>query len=343
MRRALAILLSLAPLAIAQPRDLYPADYTPSPCASAAKVCTTFKQSQFADIAALRGFDIGQEWVDAHWNELSADLVPYCEKIATCFAVPGNSSTFCNDVVNMQVYTRVCNRYPEGSVDREKCGYVVRTYMFGHDRNSRAPWKVIQECSAKQTVSAAERTLDWWLLPAKFDADYTGSFTVYALDRETRVPVQAQIRMSAKDRIQAPDSADGLATTFYPIAWKPRLVRTANAQGHRDVAPPQVFVTAPGYAPVTFQLPIDVPTMTVEMSPSADKLKRGKNSVTITALDTATGTPVEARVMSGPSTILGKTNEPLEIEIVKGQKRPEIWVTSLYDRYSDVVVAPAEQ
>jgi hypothetical protein len=80
--------------------------------------------------------------------------------------------------------------------------------------------------------------------------------------------------------------------------------------------------------------------MTVTMDPDPSKLKRGKNTVTITARDAATGTPVEARVMGG-SSVLGKTNVPFELEIVKGQKRPEIWVTSLYDRYNDVVVVSA--
>jgi hypothetical protein len=119
------------------------------------------------------------------------------------------------------------------------------------------------------------------------------------------------------------------------------LTRIPNANGHRDVAAPEVRVEAPGYRTVTFRLPVDVPQMSVEMTPSLKKLKPGKNTVTIVARDTATGQPVEARVMGGGYTVLGKTNEPFELELVRGQKRPEIWVTSLYDRYSDVVVAPA--
>jgi hypothetical protein len=78
--------------------------------------------------------------------------------------------------------------------------------------------------------------------------------------------------------------------------------------------------------------------MKVEMKPA--KLRRGKNIVTITAVDSVTGKPVEARVMGGER-VLGKTNQPFEIEITG--KRPEIWVTNLYDRYSDVVVAPADK
>jgi len=343
MRRPLTLLLFLAWPALAQTRQPFPADYKTSPCASAARVCKTFNQSQFADIAALRGFDIGQEWVDAHWAELSEALAPSCTKIAACFATPGNDFTFCNDVVSEEVFATTCNRYPEGSRDREKCSFFVRTYLFGHDRNSAEPWKKMQDC-AKAQPATGERTLEWWMSPATIGpdgADYKGSFTVYTIDSETRVPIRAKVHLNVKETIFAPESADGLPTTFYPVPWKPKLVRVPNAQGHRDVAPPQVRIEAPGYAPVTFNLVMSIPTMTVTMDPDPSKLKRGRNTVTVTARDAATGALIEARVMGG-SAILGKANVPFALEVVKGQKRPEIWVTSLYDRYDDVVVAPAQ-
>jgi hypothetical protein len=80
----------------------------------------------------------------------------------------------------------------------------------------------------------------------------------------------------------------------------------------------------------------------IEVSPAIDKLKRGKNKITVNAIDVMTNKPVELRVMLG-ETILGDTNKPLEFEVKKGEKRPEIWATSLFDKYSDVVVAPAEK
>ena len=46
--------------------------------------------------------------------------------------------------------------------------------------------------------------------------------------------------------------------------------------------------------------------------------------------------------MLGERTI-GPGNTPIEIERGKNEKLPEIWVTSLFDRYSDVVVAKAEK
>jgi hypothetical protein len=83
--------------------------------------------------------------------------------------------------------------------------------------------------------------------------------------------------------------------------------------------------------------------MNVAMTPEPSKLGRGKNTVTVAATDASTGKPIEARVMMGTHTILGKTNVPFELELAKGQKREEIWVTSLFDRYSDVVVAKGEK
>lgn len=335
----LALLLVLATPALAQSRQPFPDDYQASPCASAAPVCKTFRQSQFADVAALRGFDIGQEWADAHWRELGEALAPACAKIATCFAVPTNDFTFCNDVVSAEVFATTCNRYPEGSVDREKCSFFVRTYLFGHDRNSPEPWQAIQAC-AKAQPAAGERKLDWWISPETIGPDYAGTFTVHAIDAETRVPVRAKLHLGVKETVYADGSPDGLPTTFYPVPWKAKLVRVPNAQGHRDVIAPQVRIEASGYQPVTFPLAMDIPSLSVKMDPDPSKLRRGRNTVTITALDASTGAPVEARVMGG-SAVLGKTNVPFELEIARGKKRPEIWVTSLYDRYSDVVVAPA--
>jgi hypothetical protein len=340
MSRLLAIFLLLAPAALAQTRQPYPDDYKTSPCASAAPVCQTFRQSQFSNIAAVRGFDIGQEWVDAHWAELSEALAPACAKIATCFA-QNDSYTFCNDVVFSEVYANFCDRYPEGTEEHRKCNFFVRTYLFGHDRNSREPWEKIQEC-AKAQPATGERTLEWWMSPATIGPDYPGQFEVYTIDSETHVPIRARLVLDVQPQIYASDVPDGLPTSFYPVPWKGKLLRVPNAEGHRDVIAPEVRIEAAGYKTITFRIPFDVPKMTLKMDPDPSKLKRGKNTVTITATDAATGKPVEARVMGGTA-VLGKTNVPFELELVKGKKRPEIWVTSLYDRYNDVVVAAAEK
>lgn len=337
MRRLLAILILAAPAALA--REPFPSDYKPAPCAQRTKVCKTFVQSHVSPMAAERGWEIGQEWVDAHWKELTGAMEPLCQKLATCMATPGNDHLFCNDVMAVSARS-ICERYPGGSTDRTKCNWFMNVYLAGIDADSKQPWTEMQACAAKQRT-VEERTFEWWIVPEKFDASYPGHFTVYAVDTETRVPVQARLIIPSKRQIRADDVADGLPTTFYKIPWPISFVRAPNAQGHRDVVVPEVRIEAPGYRTESFVLPVELPRMKVEMNPPVEKLRRGRNTVTITAVDVATGKPVEARVMGG-ELVLGKTNEPFELELKKGQKRPEIWVTNLFDRYSDVVVAPAQ-
>jgi hypothetical protein len=115
-------------------------------------------------------------------------------------------------------------------------------------------------------------------------------------------------------------------------------MRVPNADGHRDIGAPTVTLNATGYKPLTIPIEMDVPKAIVEMSPAADQLKPGMNTITVTARDAATGEPAELRVMVGDR-VLGNVNQPLQFEWPQGQKRPEIWVTSLYDQYSDAVVA----
>lgn len=340
MRKTLAILLFLAPALLAQtpPRAAYPDDFQPAPCAMPDKVCKSFNKSQQAAIAGERGYDIGQEWIDKHWDELMTDIGPVCNKIATCFATPGNDYLFCNDVVLDEALSK-CDRYSEYE-DHKRCIWFLNTFMHGHDRKSLPEWEEMQACAKERPADTAEKTLETWIEPATFGPGFDGKFIIRAIDSQTHVPMQAHLIIQSKDVIYADDVPDGLPTTNYPVKWKPRLWRVPNANGHRDVAAPQIRIELPGYAPVSLALPVAVPTMTVEMVPA--KLKRGRNTITIQAKDSATGAPVEARVMGG-ETVLGKTNVPFELEWTKGQKRPEIWVTSLYDRYSDVVVMAAEK
>lgn len=323
-------------LLLATTREPFPADYVPSPCATPAAIAAagrTFRQSEISQIAALRGYDVGQEWVDAHWKELSEGLRPIWAKAATCFVTGANDNLFCSDVAAAEAFA-LCDRY--SGTEREKCIFAMTAITAGQDHNSKEAWTALRDCAA-QHQTAGERTLEWWLVPATFGADYPGHFNVHALDRETRVPVQARLHIQSAEPIFADDPPSGLPTTFYKVPWKPRLVRVPNAQGHRDVVAPEVRIEAPGYRTETFRLPVEVPVMKVEMKPA--KLRRGKNSVTITAVDAVTGKLVEARVMGGER-VLGKTNEPFVLEI--SGRQPEIWVTNLYDRYSDVVVAPAQ-
>jgi hypothetical protein len=133
-------------------------------------------------------------------------------------------------------------------------------------------------------------------------------------------------------------SPEGLPATIYPFDYTPKFKREANAEGHTNVVPPMVTVTAPNYPTSTFQLPAEVPKMIVTMKPG--ELHGGKNVITIEARDAATGKPVEARVMSGSDPI-GDTNTPITLDLNRKGQHPEIWVTSLFNLYSDAVIAKA--
>ena len=86
-------------------------------------------------------------------------------------------------------------------------------------------------------------------------------------------------------------------------------------------------------------LPIDRPKMTATLEPA--QLTPGTNTITVRAIDADSGKPIYARVMAGDR-VLGDVNKPLTLEWKRGEKRPEIWVTSLYDHYNDVVVLKGE-
>jgi hypothetical protein len=132
-----------------------------------------------------------------------------------------------------------------------------------------------------------------------------------------------------------------LATAGYAAVWRAGLKKVTNADGHRDLVTPTVTLQATGYEPLVLPIVIDAPKAVIEMKPSAAELKSGENTIIITARDAATGKDVEMRVMAGDRAI-GKTNRPLQLSLEKGKKHPEIWVTSLFDRYSDQVVAKAQ-
>lgn len=317
----------------------FPDDYKPSPCAPA-NVCESYKRSSIVNMgaAALGLTALTETWVDAHWDEIIGSFGPQCQKLASCYAQPNNTFVFCDDVVAKEMIATCDARFAKGTNDHTQCNQLVRVYAAGITHQSRPRWEAAQACTAK-AQQTAERKLEVSITPAAIPLDYTGNVFVYALDAETRVPVRASVTIG-DDVIFTMLAPEGRATTWYPAPWKPKLVRVGNAQGHRDVAPPQVTVQAKGYTTVIMPIPVTIPKMTAEIAPAT--LKRGKNTVTITTKDASTGEPVEARVMIGER-VLGESNQPLELELKRGQKRDEIWVTSMWDHYSDVVVLPAER
>lgn len=317
-------------------REVFPSDYKPQPCAAPAEaVCESFAKYKLTDYAtAFRRFDIDGKWVDAHWDEMRATFRPICAKMGNCFTVPGNDWVWCLDLMRDDMLA-TCNRFPAGSRDRDQCTMFAMTYFIGLGAKTKLHAEA-QSCAAKNPLPG-DRTLEVWMSPSTIGPDYNGKLAVYAIDAETRIPVRAVLSIDGLGVLRSTEGP--IPTAGYPVLWEAKLKRVPNANGRRDVVAPTATLTAPGFKTYTLTMPIDVPKVIVEMTPA--KLERGKNIVTITARDAASGKPVEMRVMGG-ELVLGDTNEPFELEIARGQKRPEIWVTSLYDAYSDAVLLPAE-
>lgn len=342
MTRSVLILFLaiLAPLARAADREPYPSDYKPHPCAPA-KGCKTWNPSEFVQAGArLQAYTLlKQAWVTEHWTEMETAIAPYCAKLATCYATRGNTYLFCDDTTAPSM-VQVCEKYEKGSPDHEQCVMFVRTYATGLILNSFEIWKTAQACANATPAPQELRKLDVWMLPATLPLEFNGKFMIRAIDAETRVPVQANVTIGDEDLFA--DTPGGRPMTGYAVKWKTKLVPVKNAQGRTDFVPPQVRVEAAGYEPFTFPLPVEPRRMVVETTMPIAKLKPGKHSVTFTVRDSATGKPVDARVMLGGQP-LGEANQPLELEVKRGEKRREIWVKSLFSLYSDVVVAPANE
>jgi hypothetical protein len=329
----LLFLLALPAIAQGPVHEAFPSDYKPSPCAAdPAAVCKSFEKNRIIEYAALfRGFDLKQAWVDSHWDEMMGLFAPFCTKIANCFPVKDNTWVFCIDLMRDD-FIDTCERFPLGSDDRSQCRMLAITYVTGIAGISDLH-KAAQECAAKQPSTGLHR-LEAWVRPEKMDLNYNGELTVFAYDAETHLPVRANLSVDAGKLTRT----DGPAAAGSILKWRAGLKRVPNAQNHRDVVLPTATLEATGYEPLTIHFPVDVPTAKVTVTPPAAEWKPGTNTITVTAVDSVTGKPVEMRVMAG-ETVLGDTNRPLQLELAAGQKRPEIWVTSLFDHYSDVVVA----
>ncbi|HEY3056932.1 MAG TPA: hypothetical protein VGK31_13485 [Thermoanaerobaculia bacterium] len=339
MKKIPLALLLFASTAFAQ-REIFPSDYKPSPCAPE-NACESFTEVKFSSAAfkfLLRTLEVA--WDDEHRDELTAMVQPYCIKRATCMATPGNIWWFCNDVFAQEIRSACDRKYPPKAQphDNEQCHTWVDVYSAGVDQHPKTDWEAAQRC-AKTTPATTVRKMEWWSVPPAIPIDYKGVIQVYTIDSETHVPVQADIRFEDQT-IYTQDSPTGKPITYYQFKWPRKLVRTPNAQGHTDVVPTMMTMSAAGYEPVQMRVPTVVPKIVVSMSPSVDKLKRGRNTVTVTATDAATKKPVEAQVYVGDATA-GFTNQPIEITV--SRKRPEIWIRSPFDAYSDVVVVPAEK
>jgi hypothetical protein len=342
-------LLLLATSALAQQTphsEIYPSDYTPNPCASA-DPCVAFTEVNFEQAAhafLLRNLDA--KWVDTYGNEMKLMTKPYCVKRATCNASHGRVWWFCNDVFSQELRATCDKRFDPKTqmVDNEQCHTWTDTFSSGVDQFGSVPWEKAQQCAKNAATTAATPALhhmDWWSVPAVIPVDYKGPIQIYAVDRDTHVPVQADIRFEGQI-IYSTDPPNGTPTTYYQFKWPRKMVRIPRPDGHSDAVPSTMTIAAPGYETVTTPTPTAVPAMIVTIAPPPAEWKLGVNKINVSAIDSLTRKPVEAQVYAGTQT-LGFANTPLEITIEKKGTNPEIWVRSPFDAYSDAVAAPAKK
>ncbi|MFZ2492757.1 MAG: hypothetical protein WA208_14850 [Thermoanaerobaculia bacterium] len=320
----------------------FPDDYQPQPCA-VANSGTSFDRATFvAQAARMRGItSLTSAWLTAYWDEMHEALAPIADKSAACFTSPGATFTFCNDAVVPEMKA-TCDRFPAGSSDRNQCTAFVDAFASGRDQRSLQWWKQSQECArAAGTLTVRQQTPIVWTEPATIPPNYDGLITFYAVDPQTRLPVQALVTVEGQ-KIYTSSAPIGMPTTYYPFKWPVKLKRVENSDGHRDVIAPTVTVSSEWYPRVTLPMPVTITRMSASMTPPADQLRRGTNVVTVTTVDAECGKPVEARVMMG-DVVIGESNRPVTIEIPKNGRRADIWVTSLFNTHSDVVVAPARK
>lgn len=347
MKKTFVLLLLLsatAALAADAPREIFPSDYKPLPCAPA-NVCESFKNVGYA--SAARAFlmrEVDMTWYEAHRDELLAMTQPYCAKRATCMATPGNDWMFCNDVFTQELRASCSAKYPVATHKHEfeECLTFVDVFTTGVDQRGSADWRAAQKCTedANAGKTPPVQHMEWWTSPAVIPIGYTGTIQIFAINTETHVPVQAIV--AYEDQIlYSKDSPSGRLLTYYKIPVPTKTARVPNAAGHTDIVPPMMTLTAPGYETVNVRFPATVPALKTSISPDVKKLVPGKTStITVTTIDATTGKPAEMQVMVGDQ-LAGMSNQPIEVKLPKGRKRPEIWVTSPFDVYSDVVVSPA--
>ena len=341
MRRLLLVSLLLAvPLrAEDAPREIFPSDYTPSPCALAVS-CISFDDSQMAD-AAFRflALELDGKWIQKHAPEIKAAVAPLCRKHATCQTLPTNSYMFCSDVLAAEARPLCDKLFPEAADAHAsvQCKRYMEIYLMGIDQFGINTWRQAQACTAKQPPVTHTKPLVVWMKPASIPYEYKGDVEFFSIDPDTKVPVWATVDIEGQ-KLLAPANPAGASATYYPFPFPFKYVRVPNQEGHTDAAPPLITITAPGYPSASFRLPAVVPKAIVEMKPATI----GSGPVTVVAHDSVNGKSIDGRVMLGNDEV-GFTNQPITISWKAGTKRPELWFKPYLNRHSDVVRLPAEK
>jgi len=231
--KKLAFLLLIASSSFAQQHsysEIYPSDFKPAECASKEK-CESFTDVSFIQAAhafLLRTLDT--KFDNQYSDEFETTAQKFCVKRATCNASPGRVWWFCNDVFAQELRATCDTRFTPNSDDWGQCRTWMDTYSAGVDQRGSKDWVLAQECLKKTTPQPGLRQMDWWSVPETIPVGYTGNVRIFAVDRETHVPVQADIRFEDQI-IYATDPPVGQPVTYYVFKWPRKLNRVTRADG----------------------------------------------------------------------------------------------------------------
>ena len=317
------------------PRKPFPDDYTPTKCPAVS--CKSYEESEMASAgSAFLGFTLDPKWLQANLPKIIPEMQKLCDKVTTCFATANNSKVFCLDIMSGE-FSDSCSKLYSEKADLEACRETVNTYLLGLDMKMQPRYDATRACAMQNETPRPNKTLDVWTVPAEIKAVRSvNNITVYAVDHDTHVPILGDITIEDQ-KVYSSVNPVGSTATGYQFGWPLKYLHVKNADGRKETLAPTITVTAQGYPPVSFRMPVVIPTVTVTVEPKLESLRTGKSQdVTVKVVDAQTGELVEGRVIAN-NKVLGPTNEPFKLDVRKG-KRPDIWVIELSNGASDVLV-----
>src|SRR5712691_11645558 len=150
---ALLFLLAATVVAAQQPRETFPSDFTPHPCAPE----NSFQSFAYDDLpsaaSSYLGLHLDSAWLQAHYEEMLKLFAPAGRKHATCLASPGRNFLFCDDIISTDLRQACAKHFPRASSPRdwEQCEMFMEVFALGVDRHAKAIWTKAQACTKEKT------------------------------------------------------------------------------------------------------------------------------------------------------------------------------------------------
>lgn len=244
MRRLLVPFLAAA---LALP--LFAGEPKPSPCR--ADACKPAEHVQaFPQMAfSMRGIRLDANWVMKNADGLVAQFGDACVHLNDCLAIPGNSFTFCDEVLGKELRKTCDTSFPRQKSfnDWDQCVGFTAMYAISVEQQVIPKWKEAQACAAEQPLPE-NRALKVWIEPRSIAIGKPSKFTVYSVDASSGAPLYAKVKIDGELLTQTEEiDPTGTSGTWYVILHT--LKRRA------DGSLPKITVEAQNYpvAPVDYE------------------------------------------------------------------------------------------